>query len=201
MEFSYVIVLALFIQVKPANSVAPECRPAKRLDLRLGYVGSAMSAVVNPYARIPDCRAEFVGKPAPDIRLKSERKEITLSSFRGKPVFVEFWSTWCAGCVQRIPELKELYAETAGKGLAWISVDCDEDPGASAKFVSEEQIPWPNYHDGDGTLGQAFGRQALPLGILIDSEGKVVFYSVGYDIWELREAIVKLGPQFGSVWR
>ena len=200
MDLSYVIVLALFIQVKPANIAVPEC--GKIPDLRLGFARSAMKAVVNPYARILDCRAaEFLGKPAPEIRLKGKNKEMLLSSFRGKPVFIQYWSTSCARCVQHLPELKKLYAETAGKGLVWISIDSDEDPGASARFVKEEQIPWPNYHDGDGTLGQAFARQAIPLGILIDPEGKVVFYSVGYDVWELREAIVQLGPEFRSVWR
>jgi hypothetical protein len=96
-------------------------------------------------------------------------------------------------------ELKKLYAETAGKGLAIISIDSDEDAGAAAAIVKKEQIPWPNYHDADGTLGQAFGRDALPLGVLIDGEGKVAFYKSGYTVAELRAAIAKLGPEFSSV--
>lgn len=76
----------------------------------------------NPFDRGPDVReAEFVGKLAPEIRLKREGKEIPLSSYRGKPVFVEFWATWCGPCVEMTPALKELFAETAAKGLAWIA--------------------------------------------------------------------------------
>ena len=156
----------------------------------------------SPFVRGPDTRAaEFVGKPAPEIRLKREGKEIALSSYRGKPVFVEFWATWCAPCVDLMPELKKLYAETASKGLDWISIDNDEDVSVSATYVKNEQIPWPNYHDGDGTLGQAFGRVWVPLGVLIDRDGKVAFYRSGYNIFELRAAIAKLGPEFSSVAR
>jgi thiol-disulfide isomerase/thioredoxin/outer membrane lipoprotein-sorting protein len=143
--------------------------------------------------------AEFVGKQAPEIRLKSEGKEIPLSSYRGKPVFVEFWAIWCGPCIELIPDLKKLYAETASKGLVWVSIENEEDASDAAKFVKEQQIPWPNYHDEDGTLGKAFGLEGVPLGVLIDPEGKITFYSVGYDISELRAAIAKLGPEFCSL--
>jgi hypothetical protein len=98
-----------------------------------------------------------------------------------------------------MPGLKKLYAETASKGLAFVSIDSDEDASTSAEFVNKEQIPWPNYHDADGALGQAFGRDTLPLGVLIDGEGKVTFYKTAYSVAELRAAIAKLGPEFSSV--
>jgi thiol-disulfide isomerase/thioredoxin len=154
----------------------------------------------DPFARSLDVHAvEFVGKPAPEIHLKSAGKEILLSSYRGKPVFVEFWATSCGPCVDLMPDLKKLYAETVSKGLAWVSIDSDEAARASAKFVEDEKIPWPNYHDDDGTLGKAFGREAIPLGVLVDQTGKVTFYRVAYDISELRAAVAKLGPEFSSV--
>lgn len=153
----------------------------------------------NPFVRGPDIRAaEFVGKPAPEIRLKSEGKEIPLSSYRGRPVFVEFWATWCGPCVEMTPGLKKLYAETSSKGLVWVSIDSDEDADTAVAF-DKQQIPWPNYHDDDGALGKAFGRETIPLGVLIDREGKVTFYRSGYDMAELRAAIAKLGPEFSSI--
>jgi thiol-disulfide isomerase/thioredoxin len=146
----------------------------------------------------PDA-ARMLGNPAPELTLKSGGKALSLSSLRGKPVFLEFWATWCAPCVELIPDLKKLYAETQEKGLVWISIDSDHDASTVAAFLTREHVPWPNYHDEDGSLGGAYQRAGIPLGVLIDAEGKITFYESGYEIPSLRAAIAKLGPQFAGI--
>lgn len=156
----------------------------------------------NIFSRNPQAAdsANLTGKPAPEIRLKSpDGKITTLSSLRGKPVFIEFWATWCLPCVELMPGLSKLYVETADKGLEWVSIDYDKDPDTVAAFLGRDHIPWPNYHDGDGSLGKAFHRAGIPLGVLIDADGKITFHKSGYGIAELRAAIAKLGPEFSSV--
>jgi thiol-disulfide isomerase/thioredoxin len=144
--------------------------------------------------------ANLLGKPAPELSLKTGgEKTLALSSLRGKPVFLEFWATWCAPCVELLPDLKKLYSETENKGMVWISVDNDDDASCALAFLSREKIPWPNYHDQDGSLGKAFQREGIPLGVLIDAEGKITFYESGYEISELRAAIAQLGPAFRSL--
>jgi thiol-disulfide isomerase/thioredoxin len=128
----------------------------------------------------------------------AEGKITTFSGFRGQPGFLEFWATWCGPGVDLLPELTKLYPETAKKGLAWISVDGDEGSADATKFIPDEPMPWANYHEEDDGLGKADQREALPLGVLIDRDGSVVFYQSGYEISDLRVAIGKLGPQFGS---
>jgi thiol-disulfide isomerase/thioredoxin len=154
----------------------------------------------NALAPVTDTRTgEFLGKQSPDLRLQgSDGATVSLSVYRGKPIFIDFWAGWCAPCVDAMPQLKSLYSETAPKGLVWISVDGDDNPAEVDSFLAEQQIPWPNYHDTDGSLGKAFGRQGLPLGVLIDAEGKVTFYKAGYDVAELWTAISKLIPEIGS---
>lgn len=142
--------------------------------------------------------ADLVGKPAPDVQLKnSDGKLVSLSAYRGKPVFIEFWATWCEPCIELMPELKRLYAESE-KSVTWISVDSDEDADSATTYLKQERIPWPNYHDTDKSLGKAFGREGIPLGVLIDADGKVTFYKSGYDIADLRAAMAKLMPELGA---
>ena len=144
--------------------------------------------------------ASFLQKPGPELNLRSsDGKAVALSSFRGQPVFIDYWATSCAPCVDLIPELKKLYTETHDKGLVWISVDNDQNPKAATDFLSREHVPWPNYHDADGSMGVAYQREGIPLGVLIDANGKVVFYKSGYGIAELRGAISKLGPSFSAL--
>jgi len=144
--------------------------------------------------------ANFLQKSAPELNLKSsDGKATALSSFRSKPVFIDYWATSCAPCVDLIPELKKLYTDTNDKGLVWISVDSDQNSTVATDFLSREHVPWPNYHDADGSMGLAYQREGIPLGVLVDAERKVVFYKSGYEIPELRGAISKLGPQFSAV--
>ncbi len=145
-------------------------------------------------------RVDLTGKPAPDVQLKSlDGKMTTLGSFHGKPVFVEFWATWCIPCVELMPELAKLHAETVDKGLVWVSIDSDKDSQLAEKFLAREHIALPNYHDLDGSYGKAFHREGIPLGVLVDSSGTIVFDKSGYGIADLRGAIAKLGPEFSSV--
>jgi thiol-disulfide isomerase/thioredoxin/outer membrane lipoprotein-sorting protein len=175
---------------EPASSFSFAAPPEAKLT----------AAFPNQFSRPAALEAlDFVGKPAPELRLKSsEGRVTTLSSLRGKPVFIEFWATWCEPCVELMPGLAKLYSETQEKGLVWISIDNDEDPSTAATFMSQEHLIWPNYHDEDGSLGEAFHREGIPLGVLIDEAGKITFYESGYEIPQLQAAIAKLGPQFSS---
>ena len=124
---------------------------------------------------------------------------MSLSSLRGKPVFLDFWATWCGPCKGMVPDLVKLYDETAPKGLVWLGIDNDENPEAAEKFISQQHIPWRNYHDLDGAMGAAFQRNGIPLGVLIDAQGTIKFYAAGYEMKDLQSAISKLGPEFESL--
>ena len=157
-----------------------------------------VEAFSNPFGAAT--RAELVGRPAAELHLKSkEGATTTLSNLRGKPVFLDFWATSCAPCTGMLPDLVKLYDETSPKGLVWLGIDSDESPEVAEKFLSQHHVPWRNYHDLDGTMGAAFQRNTIPLGILIDAQGTVRFYAAGYEIRDLRSAISKLGPEFASL--
>ncbi|MEO0649373.1 MAG: TlpA disulfide reductase family protein [Planctomycetota bacterium] len=101
---------------------------------------------------------------------------------RGKVVVVDFWATWCGPCVAEMPHLKQLYAEWAGRGVEFIGISLDqsEDRGGLAaleRYVADNQIPWPQYYQGNGWQSEfsgGWGINSIPAMFLIDAEGKLV---------------------------
>lgn len=144
---------------------------------------------------------DMIGKAAPDLELKSEDgKVVRLSSFRGKPVLIDVWATWCGPCVQMMAELKKLSDELSAHGAIFLTVDRDEDAAVAAAFLKRERVDWQNFHDTDGAMPTAFhAMNGVPWQVMIDSDGKVAFYHPGEDLAGLRTAIARLGPQYSSI--
>ncbi len=144
--------------------------------------------------------AALLGKRAPEVQLKSaDGKAIPLSSFIGQPVLIDLWAAWCEPCKDMISDLKKLYSQVGDKGLLFLTVDHRDDAATAANFLDVEHVPWRNFHDEDGAMEKAFNPRGIPFQVLIDRDGKVVFYQVGDDVGKLRTAIAKLGPEYSSV--
>lgn len=141
----------------------------------------------------------LVGKAAPAANLKSaDGKTISLASFQGKPVLLDFWVTWCVPCVKSIPDLEKLFHETKDKGLVLLSIDEDEDARTATDFWAKRGLAWPNFHD-NGDLARDFRQSGIPQFVLIDASGKVVFASTGDEEDHLRGAVAKLGPEYATL--
>jgi thiol-disulfide isomerase/thioredoxin len=144
--------------------------------------------------------SDLTGESAPDVTLVSaDGKRMPLSSFRGKPVLLDFWATWCGPCVASMPKLAQLDKEAAPLGLVLISVDEDEDAKTATDFLVKHKFAWPNTHD-DGKIGGAFKKDAIPMIVLINAQGKIVFDKTGDDgDVGAREALASLGPEYASL--
>jgi thiol-disulfide isomerase/thioredoxin len=137
--------------------------------------------------------AKLVGKPVPALTLRNhEGKEVTLQSFAGKPVLLDFWATWCVPCRESLPVLEKLYRENESKGLVLLSLDeNDENPQKAADFWAMRKEPWPNFHAGK-EIREKFPVHGIPYFVLLDSSGRVTFSQAGLDENGLRTAIAAL---------
>jgi thiol-disulfide isomerase/thioredoxin len=133
-------------------------------------------------------------------------KEVSLSSYRGKPLLIDFWATWCGPCRAALPGLKRIYSEVKDKGMEFVSfdqvgdpVDEDKDAAAATKYLAQHHYEWKNFHDADRKVATALQCDGLPLVVVIDAEGQIVYFDFGGNEAELRKAIAGLGPEFASV--
>ncbi|HEY9156512.1 TlpA disulfide reductase family protein [Candidatus Binatus sp.] len=110
-------------------------------------------------------------------------KEIDLSHYRGHPVIVDFWATWCGPCRKQIPELVSLYKKyNKSRGLVIIGVSCDLIQGdgvrAVAPFVEKFRINYP-IALADQRLVDSMSVEAIPTTLFVGPDGKLVSRIVG----------------------
>ena len=146
---------------------------------------------------------EMAGTAAPAVTLHAaDGSSVSLESFRGKPVLLDFWATWCGPCMKALPSTEKLYHEIADKGVVMMSVDEDHEADKAKEFWSKHKEPWPNFHDENWETEHALGSSAIPYFVLIDASGKITFtHTGGGEATEslLRAALAKLAPQSNSL--
>ncbi len=133
----------------------------------------------------------LLNKPAPAFTLVDLKgKKVSLASFRGHPVMVNFWATWCGPCKYEIPWLEQLQTQYASKGFQILGVSADEidsgDKGDAARVAKKVEetakhlhINYPVLVGGDKIAPKYGGIDYLPESFYIDSKGTVVAVITG----------------------
>ena len=113
-----------------------------------------------------------VGKPAPAIDLETlNGTKISLAHFKGKPVYVNFFASWCQPCKQELPFIVKQYPALKSRAV-FLGVDELEAPAQVGPFAKREGITYPIVID-PGGVGAAYQIDTLPKSIFIDREGIV----------------------------
>lgn len=129
-----------------------------------------------------------IGDAAPDFSLTDSDRTVRLSQFRGKPILLNFWATWCPPCVEEVPALVALQKQMGDK-VVILAVSADEDEEAYKKFTQKHMPGLLTIRDGKQQSNRLYGTFAFPETYVIDREGVIRRKFIGAVDWTSPEII------------
>ena len=123
----------------------------------------------------------FGGGPAAAFSLPEltyPTRTLSLSQFRGRPVLVNFWASWCIPCRTEMPLLEAAYRRVRGR-VAFVGVDTNDTRGAALSFLRQTGVTYPSAYDPHGTTATAYGLFGLPTTVFVAPDGKIFERHVG----------------------
>ena len=195
----------------PLDPVAPdaghELERSKALSRRSTLVtGLAMAALLAVAAWYVGGRAGFdqigqggtnlgllpkVGQPAPDFFVGlTDGRLVRLAEFRGQPVWLNFWGSWCPPCRAEMPDIQRAYERLAPEGVVLLAVSLRETPQDAAEFAARNNATFTILSDPyERETGPAFPIANFPTHVFIDREG--IIRSIVLSPMDVETAVAK----------
>src|SRR5689334_3406602 len=139
---------------------------------------------------------EWTDKQAPELSLPDANgKKISLSSFKGKYVLVDFWASWCLPCRKENPNVVQVYNKYKDKNFTILGVSLDKDKGDWMGAVESDKLAWTQVSDlreWSSAAVATFNFSGIPFNVLVDPEGKIIAQSLRGDSLEKKlEEVLK----------
>ena len=144
-----------------------------------------------------DAAALEAGEGAPPFTAPTLEgdSQLSLSSYRGKVVYLDFWASWCGPCATALPLLDALRKEFPSESFQVLAVNVDRNPEDARRFLARRPIGYPSVSDPEGSLPGRFGVETMPTSFLIDRDGTIRYVHRGFrksDVDALRNEISAL---------
>jgi thiol-disulfide isomerase/thioredoxin len=136
--------------------------------------------------------------PAPDWTLpaiQNAEGDLSMSDFRGKITYVDFWASWCGPCRLSLPALNSLNEKFADDPVQFLAISVDVVEEDAWDFLARYKVDYPVVIDTEGGIARMFAVDGMPSGYLLDAEGRVREIHIGFkrgDELKLAESIKKM---------
>ncbi len=159
--------------------------------LNLGLLGLLIWAITTPAQHTGPSTSDssagdnaLVGHAAPDFALTTLTENTTasvlhLSNFKGKPVVLNFWASWCGPCQDEAPFLRSAWQQVQRNGVVFVGVDNNDTAVDGRIFLHKYSIPYANVLDANGSTAINYGVTANPETFFINRQGIVVAWLPG----------------------
>ena len=125
-----------------------------------------------------------------EIRLSDPTgRPVSLSEFRGKIVFINYWTTWCLACVIEMPSMEKLHQRFKDKDFVMVAINLQESAERVKQFYKEHQLTFTTLLDITGDVGAALSINAIPTTFILDKTGRIIGKALGPREWESKQSI------------
>jgi len=142
-------------------------------------------------------RGSEIGNLAPDFQLNNlNGQPVSLSDFRGKPVLVNFWASWCPPCRSEMPFIQDISVDKnwAEEGLVVLAIDIGESASTVRAFVKDEGLTFPVLLDTTWDVSFEYYILSIPTTYFIDREGIIQDLKIGpfSSVTEIERSLKKI---------
>ncbi len=125
--------------------------------------------------------APRVGSLAPAFTLRrlGGRGEVSLASYRGHPVVLNFWASWCVPCKSEAAVLERDWTRYRRRGVVFLGIDYHDLAEDARRFVSAHALTFPMLEDGSGRVTGSYGISQVPETYVLDRRGRIVAHLAG----------------------